>query len=173
MVVAARALEAEAKKHLAGVGRNVVGDQRGLAAHVALIVFINRVTEVGSTDEYLRIVGRNFVACELLAHEAVVGFVGIQAADDPVAVAPRGGAEKIGAVAVAVRVAHEVEPVLRPALAVARAREQFVHEALGCIGARIVNEGVQLSRARRQAMQIEVEAARELLAARLGRGGEL
>ena len=173
MVVAARTLEAKAKKHLAGVGRNVVGDQRGLAAHVALIIFVDRVAQVGRADEHLGVVGRDFVPCELLAHEAVVGFVGIQAADDPVAVAPRGGAEKIGAVAVAVGVAHEVEPVLRPALAVARAREQFVHEALGCIGARISNEGVQLSSARRQAVQIEVEAAREFLTARLGRGGEL
>ena len=57
---------------------------------------------------------------DLLADELVVGRVLVEGADDIVAIRPGVGAFGVHLEAVRVRVAHHIQPVLRPALAVAR-----------------------------------------------------
>ena len=68
------------------------------------------------------------VAGDLLAHELVVGQVAIERVDDPVAIAVHLRNREIGVVARGVGVAHDIEPVTAPALAVARRGEQPVDD---------------------------------------------
>src|SRR4030095_550226 len=107
---------AEAEENLAGVVCNVVENEVPLTANVALIVFVDRVAEITGGDEHLGILWIDFVAGELLSHELIVRHVIVQRPDDPIAIRPRGGAIGILIVAVALGVADEIEPVLRPAL---------------------------------------------------------
>ena len=58
-----------------------------------------------------------FVAADLFHEETVVGLVFVQAADDIVAVAPRLFIEDVRLVAARIRVAHHIQPMTRPALA--------------------------------------------------------
>ena len=67
-----------------------------------------------------RIAGERLVAGELLEDEAVERLVGVEGADDVVAIAPGVGPRFVELVAVGVGVAGEVEPVPAPALAVVR-----------------------------------------------------
>ena len=117
--------------------------------------------------------GKEFVAGELFADELVVGLVLVEGADDVVAVTPHLGAELVALVAVGVGVAHDVEPVPRPPLAVARVGEERVHKLL--VGARraVVDEGEHFLGRWRQADEIEAEAADQRAAVGLGREGEL
>ena len=95
-----------------------------LAGGVAVVIFVDAAAEIAGGDERLGIVGKQFVAGELLQHEAVVGLVGVEGVDDVVAITPGVGAVVVGLVAVAVGVADEVQPVARPAFAVVRAGEE-------------------------------------------------
>ena len=76
-----------------------------------------------------------FVAGELLEQEAVVRLVGVEDADDVVAIAPgvRPG-QILLALALGVGVAGQVEPVPAPALAVARRGQQPVDQLLVGVG---------------------------------------
>ena len=66
--------------------------------------------------------GEEHVAGELLLDEPVVRLVGVERADDVVAVRPGVGPRLVLVVAVRLAVVDDVEPVPRPALAVVRAR---------------------------------------------------
>ena len=75
-----------------------------------------------------RIVGEQHVAGDLLLHEPRVGLVGVERADHVVAVRP--GVEPRPILIVAVRLGEvgHVQPVPRPALAVARRRQQPIDQ---------------------------------------------
>jgi len=60
------------------------------------------------------------IAHELHPHEAVVGHVGVECVDDPVAVRPGVVAGEVPLEAVALAEPHDVEPVTPPAFAVGR-----------------------------------------------------
>ena len=89
------------------------------------------------------------------------GLSALNDADDVVAVAPGVGPDLVELVAVGVGVAGEVEPVPAPALAVVRRREQPVDHLLVGVGRLVVEERVDLLRRRRQAGQVEGDAADE------------
>ena len=76
------------------------------------------------------IVGGDLVAGELEPDELVVGHVAVQGLDDPVAIPPGVGPGLVELEAVGVGVARQVEPVLRPALAVVRAGQQTIDDRL-------------------------------------------
>ena len=107
----------------------------------------------------------------MLGDETVVGFVGVEGFHHVVAVAPGLRAVFVGAVAVGLGVADEVEPVARPLLAVARAGEEFVHELLVSVGGLVGEELVQLEGRRGEAREVEVNATRKRGA--IGGGGGL
>ena len=111
------------------------------------------------------------VAGDLLDGELVERQVAVERVDHPVAVPPH-RAEGVLLVAVAVGVAREVEPGAGPALAVVRRGEQAVHGLLVGVGRGVGEEGIDLLERRRQADQVEREAAEEGLARGLGRGLE-
>ena len=118
-----------------------------------------------------RVAGERLVAGELLEDEAVVRLVGVEGADDVVAVAPGVGPRFVELVAVGLGVAGEVEPVPAPALAVVRARRAAGRSpSRRRPGDLSFDERVDLLRRRRQAGQVERDAADELLAGRGRRG---
>ena len=90
----------------------------------------------------------------LLDGELVERHVGVQGADDPIAIGPD-RARPVLFIAVRVGVAGQVEPAPRPALAVMGRGEQPIDEPLVGVGRRVVDEGVDLLRRGRQADQVE------------------
>ena len=120
MVVATGALHAGAEEDVAGGVGQVVEDVLPLAAGVAVVVFVNPVAEVAERGERLRVAREEFVAGNLFLDKAVVGLVLVIGLDDVIAVAPGGRSEVVDAEAVAVGIAHEVEPRAGHALAVGR-----------------------------------------------------
>ena len=130
VVVAAGTADAQPEEDLARDVGDVIQDVGPLPAHVALVVFVGAQPEVAGRHSQLGIVGIELVAGKLLGQEAVVGFVGVEGPDDIVAVTPGVGAERILPVAVRLGIAHEVEPVPPPALAVTRRGQQAVDQSL-------------------------------------------
>jgi hypothetical protein len=104
---------------------------------------------------------RNQISGDLLGDEAVVGLVGVERIDHPVAITRGIQERRIPHAAHAVGVAHDIKPMPRPALAEAFGLEEGVHDFRkgGVIGRRIAQEGVDLGLRRRQAAQIEGRAA--------------
>ena len=143
-----------------------------MAGDVALVVFVDGEAEILRGGEDFWVVGGDFIACELFAYEAVVGFVGVEAFDDPVAVGPDVGAVGVLVVAIAFRVTGEVEPMLGPALSITGGLEESVDEGFVCGGGWVVQESVDFGGGRGESVEVEGRAADELLAVCLGGGGE-
>ena len=120
VVVTLRATHAEPHEHIAGHIGDFVHDRRALPRDVAIVVFVNRRAEEPRRRERPRIAGPQFVGGELLLHEPVIRHVRIERLDHIVAIPPRGGPVIIGLISVGLRVAHQVQPVPRPPLAVTR-----------------------------------------------------
>ena len=89
------------------------------------------------------------------------GLSALNAVDDVVAIAPGVRVGDVDGLARALGVAGDVEPVAAPALAEARRREQPVHHLLERFGRRVRDERLHLLGRRRQAGQVEVDAAEE------------
>ncbi len=88
--------------------------------------------------------GAEVVTGDLEREEAIVGQVGVERPDDPVAIAPGVGALGVELEAVGVGVMRQVEPVLAPALAVMRAGQQAIDQPFVGIRAVIAQEGSDL-----------------------------
>ena len=119
----------------------------------------------------LHVGGPQLVGRDLLLHEGGVGLVAIERLDHPIAIPPGGDEEVIGLEAGRVGVAHQVEPVAAPALAVPRRREQAVDELFVGVGRLVVDELLHLLGRGRQAVQVEIGAAGE--GAAVGFGSEV
>ena len=106
-------------------------------------------------------VGSELISSELFEDEAVVRLILVESADHIVAIMPRVRSGLVRFEAVALGEAHHIEPMPRPALAVSRACEQFVHEL--CVGLRIFvgHERCDLFWRWRQTDEIEVKPADE------------
>ena len=112
---------------------------------------------------------RQQVAGELLDRELVERHVGVQGADDPVAIGPE-VAQVVALEAVRVGVAGQVEPRPGPALAELRRGEQPIDDRFVGVRARVGDERIDFRRRRRQADQIEGHAADERRAIGFRRG---
>lgn len=86
----------------------------------SLVEFEGPEAQERSRHAQARVAGVELVAGELFGDETVVGRVGVERVDHPVAIAPGLGAMRVGLVAVGLGVPHQVEPMASPALAVAR-----------------------------------------------------
>ena len=176
MVVTAGALHPQAEKNIArGVG-DVVEDVVPLRARVAIVVFVNPVPQVARGRERARIAGEEFIARELLGDESIIRRVSIECRDGVLAVAPGVGPVIVDAIAVAVRVAHEVEPPAGHAFPVARRIEQAINQ---CRRGRVAgtippirNERLHFLRCRRQAREAKAHPSDEGGWFRLRRGRE-
>ena len=106
-----------------------------------------------------RIVRQQHVAGELLLHEPRVRLVLVERADHVIAIGPGVAPRLVLVVAVRFAVVDHVQPVPPPALAVARRGQQPVHQLLVGVRRAVGDEGLDLFRRRRQAVQVEGEPA--------------
>jgi hypothetical protein len=111
---------------------------------------------------------RQQVARDLLNCELVERHIAVERLDDPVAVAPDGAAQ-VFLVAVGVGVAGEIQPHQRLPLAVVGRVEQFVHQSLVGVGARVFQEGVHLFGRGRQSRQVQIQPSHQRLFRGFGR----
>ena len=172
VVVALGAAERRAQPDARGVA-HAVGEVDGailLRLRAALLGRLQQPVVPGGDPLVAARVGQQ-VARELRGREAVERQVAVPRVHHPVAVAPH-RPRVVAVVADAVGVAHEVEPEERHALAVARRGEQAIHLALVRVGTRVALERERFVGRRRQAGQVEAQAAQQLGARGLGRGTE-
>ena len=106
------------------------------------------------------IAGRDLVGRQHFADHLVVGLVGIERLDDPIAPPPdvRLALAHLGPIAVPIAIAPHVHPVPAPALAILRAGQQPIDHALISVVGRIGHERTQLGGRRRQTDQIQIHA---------------
>ena len=110
--------------------------------------------------------GAEFVAGQHLDDHLVVGLVGVERFDDPVAPAPdvRLALADFGAVTVPVAVSPDIHPVPAPALAIMRAVEQPIDDLLVGVGRFVGQKSLHFGARRRQADQVEIDAPQQALA---------
>ncbi len=158
------------RAHPDGVGRvDAVDDGGGAVLFIVRAPFVlgHRVAVESRGDQLLLRRIRQQVARELLDGEPVEALVGVEGADDPVAVGPD-GPSRVAGVAGAVGVARHVEPAPRPMLSEGGLRQVVVDEFRG---ARLREAG-QLGGGRRQAREVERGATNQEVAVGRGREGE-
>ena len=121
MIVTPRAADAEPEKCLADIRDDLIQrilprepDRRSIFPDLPL-------QQHGRCDEKSRrrILPQR-IADKLLADEAIVGRVVVKRADHVIAIRPRVRPLRVHLEAMRVRIAHDIEPMLRPAFAVAR-----------------------------------------------------
>ena len=165
MVVAAAAIHRQPQQPGAGGRDDVVHRVRPNDGRGGGVFVPNLIDRPGNEKTrrrfHIRIVRRDLIAGELLEHEAVERLVGIQRANDIIAIGPRIFAQGVDFVSVALAEADHVEPMPPPLFAIMRRGKQPIDEPLVSVG-RIVGEkrGDLLGR-RRQAQQIVGRAADE------------
>ena len=101
------------------------------------------------------------VAGEVFADELVVGDVGVEGADEIVAVAPRVGHGCIALAAVGIGVARPIHPMTRPAFAETGRREERINRLGEGGGVWVGGEGGEFGGGGGQAAQGETQAAQE------------
>src|SRR5207302_96320 len=118
-------------------------------------------------DESLGIARLQLVPCQLLLDEAVEGQVLVQSLDYIITILIGKWPQIVGFEAVGLRVTHEIEPVLRPALAVLWRGKQPIDRAAIRLGRLVRKKSLLLRDCGRQAGQIEAGSSqeRELLGA--------
>ena len=99
-------------------------------------------------------VGPKFVTGDLFADEAVVRFVGIEAVDDVIAVAPCVGPGLIRLKTLAFGETRYIQPVAAPALAITRRGEQPIDQALPSLGGLVGYKCVHFFESWRQPGQV-------------------
>ena len=100
----------------------------------------------------------------MLAHELVVGYIGVQGSDQVIAVAERVGDVWVALAPVGVSVAHPVHPVPAPSLPELWLGEQLLHQLFGgCLGilGGLLGIGFLLFRSGRQARDGEAKTAED------------
>ncbi len=167
--MALRAADAESEEKLTGDIREFCLDQFALAFCICLVPFVNSVAEVPGSDEDIGIFRSDFVSGELLADELVVWFVLIEGFDHVIPVRPCIRTIAVLAVAIGLRVAGKIQPVLAPALAIARGFEKLLDELFVFFRIFIRKVGIKLAGRRWQAVHIEIQSPDKLLGRRLRR----
>ena len=129
VIVATRALQRLGEEGLADAVGDIVEEAlaRDLGDFHAREFPRTHAEKTGGNDR-LGIFRIEFVAGDLFAGKTVVGQIGVEGAHDVVAVTPGVAALEVVGEPAAVGVAHDVEPVLRHALAVVWAGEEAVDE---------------------------------------------
>ena len=122
-----------------------------------------------SGDEVIRCRLGQHVARNLLDAELIEGHVSVQRTHDPVAVGPD-LPRAVLLKAVRVRIARQVQPAPRPALAILLGGQQVIDEVVIGTGRLVIHKRICLRRGWRQADEIEINAAHERVAIRLRRG---
>ena len=101
---------------------------------------------------------RDHVPCQLVGDEVIIRQVSLKGADHPVTPLPD-GAVAIDLIAVAIRVAGDIEPLSGHALSIGRADKQAIDLFFICLGRFISEEGIELGERWWQAGEIKAEPA--------------
>ena len=167
--VALGATERHAEPHGGGRAHAVHG---GLAAELLLIGAALGVRECLSVKARGRLFRESRagqeVAGELQNAETIEGHVVVDRANHPIAKHVGVRADAVFLVTIAVGVTRKIKPVPAPALAEMRRTQQPIHEPFVGVRARVVNELADFLRLRRQAEQIEAQAANQRVAIGFG-----
>ena len=100
-------------------------------------------------------------ARDLLDDETVVGHVGVERVDDPVAIPPYVADRAVPLQPARLAVPRQVQPMPAPALSIARICKQLVHEFLERVAGLIPEERVHLLDRRRHTGQINIYATHQ------------
>ena len=140
--------------------------QAGLELLDGLLAQLDVADEVPRTgrdepgrDDAPRVARLEHVAGDLLADESAVRHILIQGSDHIIAIGPGMIPALVLVVAVGIAVVDDVEPVPAPSLAVSGRGEQPIDQLLVGIRGVVAEEPVDLLGRRRQAVQVEGEAA--------------
>ena len=106
-------------------------------------------------------VGRQFIAGELLGEESVVGHVGVEGIDAPIAVAPDLRPQFVALEAIGIGVANGIEPGDGKMLAIGGAGKEPVDKPLDRVVGLVGDEGLHLVGGRREPRDIERHPAHE------------
>ena len=112
------------------------------------------------------------IARDLQAKELVVGHIGVDRLDHPVAVMKGTAAVGVELIAAAFAEPHRVEPVAGPAFAEPWACEQPFDKLFVGVGRRVGEKLLEFFRRRRQAGEVEEHPPSERFLAGLGAGGD-
>ena len=120
MIVTAGAAEGQPEEDERGIFGLVVEDLLPPLFEVGGVVLVGPEAIEAGSDQRLGVVRFQFVAGELLPNEPVVRQVGVERADDVIAIFVGIRPVVVGLEAIGLGVPNEIEPVLRPAFAVTR-----------------------------------------------------
>ena len=130
-----------------------------------------RHEEAGGTRR-LVVVRLDQIARHLHPQKFVVGHVGVDRLDHPVAIMKGAAAVRVELIPAAFAEPHRVEPVAGPAFAESRAGEQPIDESFVGVGRRVGEELLELFRRGRQADQVEEHPPCECFPGGLGAGAD-
>ena len=128
VIVAARALQREAQERGACGSDHVVEFIGALLRGEHGIRALHFIPWSAHDEAHCSVFTR-LIAGDLIAHKGIERFVLVQRANDVVAVAPRVGSLDILFKPIRLREAHYIQPMPRPALAVAGGVEELVHQS--------------------------------------------
>ncbi len=165
VIVAARAPDGQAEKNIARGGGDLVQEilaqlrpEIGISFPGAHAQKAQRYQPLGPVLGFRALVFQ-FVPRQLFLDEKVVRFVGVECANHVIAIPPRGGPLGVDRESVALGKARQVQPVARPALAIAAIGQQFVDDFWVSILRAVAQEGIHFFGRRRQSDQVEGHAA--------------
>ena len=161
VIVAARAAVGQAQEDAARRVGDVVQNLLPPLLQIARIALVRIVPAEARRDPRLRTLRPQFVARDLLLHEAVVRLIAIQRIDHVIAIAPGVRPRFVALEALALRVARQVEPVPSPALAVLRRCQQAIHHLRERIRRLVGDKRIDFGRRRRQSDQVERRAPQQ------------
>ena len=125
--------------------------------------------EKSERDDAIRFPGKQHIARDLFPHKAGQRFVFIKAADHIVAIRPGVVPRLVLVIAVRLRVAHQVQPMLRELLAKGGRVQQPIDDHFPIP---ILEEGLHLLRRRRQPGQVIGQSADQSAGRRFPHGGQ-
>jgi hypothetical protein len=160
VVVAAGAGDGEAEEGLGG-DVDLVADDVVFAA--VELVAEGEEAEGGETPAGFA-GGLEAVAGELGDDEFIVGEIGVEGVDHPIAVGPGVGETVVllaRCVALGVGVTGDIEPVAGPVFTVLRGGEEALDDLGVGVGRGVVDEGLHVGGVRRETDEIEIDAADE------------
>ena len=139
---------------------------------IRAVVKHTRAEKSERSDE-TRLLGKQTVGGELLAHEPRPRLVVVQRLDDIVAIPPRMIPRQIVTTPMRLREMNRIQPVSRPSLAMARRSEQPIHQMLVSLRIAVLFKRLHLGKRRRQPVQIEIHSPNERATVRFRRRCQL
>ncbi len=172
VIVTPRAADGQAEKRAAGRCHHVIQFVSALLARQNYVGTLHLVVCAAHEKTRRRIFAEQ-IARELFPDELVVRLVLVERANDVIAIRPGVVARRVHLEARRLGEPHHVQPVPRPPLAVARRRQQPLHQSLVSVQTFVRQKRAHFLRRRRQADQIKTQPANQRAPVRFRRGCEL